>query len=535
MSGHVVGGRYRLQQQLGRGGMASVWRAQDTRLDRSAAVKLLDPVWRADPVALERLRREAHSVARLAHQNIVGVYDFDVADDGAYLVMELVEGRSVSQLLGQQGPMSVEQAASIAAQTCDALGAAHAAGIIHRDIKPSNILVSPAGVVKVCDFGLARLQGASAKAALTRTGTVVGTCQYMAPEQATGEWVDGRSDLYAVGCVLYMMLVGAPPFNGATPIDVLDLHLHEPPVPLRAHRRDVPPALQQLVGELLAKDRDDRPATAWTVRDRLTAIAGRPVASSQPSPAVLRAEEDWPTQPTAVSPTVVSPTMASAAVASPAVASPAVASAAVAGTPGTATSDDTGTTGRHRAAWTAAPIGWWHRLGVSGWVAVLVAVAVVVAVLATIALAVGGGPETPVGAPPPLVLTAPPDAEAPFAEPALSPELSQSSPAPSSSLPATATTPPPRASSLDQVVALAAIVQRQADAGRLQPKAARALLRDLNEVDRRLRAGDTAEAAERFDEFRDRVAELRRAGKLTEAGFAALPNLDHLAESLNAG
>src|SRR5690349_2156746 len=116
MSGHVVGGRYRLQQQLGRGGSASVWRARDTRLDRGAAVKLLHPVWRADPVALERLRREAHSVARLAHRNIVGVYDFDVVDDAAYLVMELVEGRSVSELIATLGPMPVERAVWIAAQ-----------------------------------------------------------------------------------------------------------------------------------------------------------------------------------------------------------------------------------------------------------------------------------------------------------------------------------------------------------------------------------------------------------------------------------
>src|SRR5690349_773424 len=134
MSGHVVGGRYRLQQQLGRGGAASVWRAQDTRLDRHAAVKLLHPVWRGDPVALERLRREAHSVARLTHRNIVGMYDFDIVDDAAYLVMELVEGRSVSELLAARGPMPVQQAVLIAAQICDALGAAHAAGIVHRDI-----------------------------------------------------------------------------------------------------------------------------------------------------------------------------------------------------------------------------------------------------------------------------------------------------------------------------------------------------------------------------------------------------------------
>ncbi|RSM53723.1 hypothetical protein DMB66_38640 [Actinoplanes sp. ATCC 53533] len=357
MSGNVVGGRYRLQQQLGRGGTASVWRARDTRLDRNAAVKLLHPVRRADPVALERLRREAHSVARLEHRNIVGVYDFDVIDDAAYLVMELVEGRSVSELLALRGPMPVELAVSVAAQICDALGAAHAAGIVHRDIKPSNILIGPSGVVKVCDFGLVRMQQAAGDTALTGTGAVVGSCHYMAPEQAVGQWVDGRSDLYALGCVLYMMLVGAPPFNGATAMHILDLHLDEPPVPLRAHRDDVPPELQQLVAELLAKDRTDRPATARSVRDRLTAIGRRPAAGDTNQPtAELSAVVAWRTRPTASLP------------------------------PGTAVSDDLGTTGRHR---TVAPGVAWYRRRVSGWVTVLAAVALVTAVLAAIALAGG--------------------------------------------------------------------------------------------------------------------------------------------------
>lgn len=359
MSGHVVGGRYRLQQQLGRGGAASVWQARDLRLDRGAAVKLLHPVWRADPVALERLRREAHSVARLAHPNIVGVYDFDVADDAAYLVMELVEGRSVSELLAARGPMPVGHAVSIATQVCDALGAAHAAGIVHRDIKPSNILVGPGGVVKVCDFGLARLRWAAGEVALTGSGAVVGSCHYMAPEQAIGRAVDGRCDLYALGCVLYMMLVGAPPFNGPTPIQILDLHLDEPPVPLRAHRDDIPPGLQRLVAELLAKDRDDRPASAWAVRDRLAAIGGRSVPLSPGASQRYALVEARRTAP------MGSPR------------------------PATVTSDSLGTTGRHR---TVTPGTAWQRPRVSGWVTVLVTLALVAAVLAAIVLTDGQGP-----------------------------------------------------------------------------------------------------------------------------------------------
>jgi eukaryotic-like serine/threonine-protein kinase len=496
MSEHVVGGRYRLQQQLGRGGMASVWRAQDIRLDRSAAVKVLDPVWRTDPVALERLRQEARSVAGLAHEHIVGVYDFDVAGESAYLVMELVDGRSVSELLIQQGPMPVEEAVSIAAQTCDALGAAHAAGIVHRDIKPSNILVGPAGLVKVCDFGLARLHRAAAQSALTGTGTVVGTCQYMSPEQALGERVDGRSDLYAVGCLLYMMLVGAPPFTGGNPIDVLDLHLNEPPVPLRAHRADVPPALQQLIDELLAKDRADRPATAWSVRDRLSTIGGASAASpsdtdppaADPPTTELRTAEDWPT-----------------------VAVPAL-------------------PGRHRV-WATTPVLRWHRRWVSDWVAVLVAVAVATVGLAVIMLAGGGERATSISAPPPSRLTAPPEATALPADPALSPEPSPPSAAARSTPTIAPTTAPARATAVDQVTGLASLLQQRADAGTLRPKAAKTLLRDLNGVLRSLSGGANDQAAERFAEFRDRVTEFGNDGEL----IGALPDLGRIAESIDAG
>jgi serine/threonine-protein kinase len=431
-------------------------------------------------------------VAGLAHEHIVGVYDFDVAGDSAYLVMELVDGRSVSELLVQRGPMSVQEAVSIAAQTCDALGAAHAAGIVHRDIKPSNILVGPSGAVKVCDFGLARLHRAAAQAALTGTGTVVGTCQYMSPEQALGEKVDGRSDLYAVGCLLYMMLVGAPPFNGVNPIDVLDLHLNEPPVPLRAHRADVPPELQQLVDELLAKDRADRPATAWSVRDRLTTIGGTSAASDTDPPTTeLRAAEDWPT---------------------------------VVGTAVAATPDDTMPNGRHQA---------WHRRWVSDWVAVLVAVAVATVVLAAIMLAGGGDRATSVSPPAPIRLTVPPGTAVTSAEPAPSPEPGRSTPSPAARPTRTVapTTAPARATAVGQITGLAALLQQRADAGTLRPKAARTLLRDLNRVLRSLNAGENDQAAERFAEFRDRVTELSNDGELT----GALPGLDRIAESLDAG
>jgi len=456
MSEHVLGGRYRLQRQLGRGGMATVWRARDTRLDRDAAVKILNPGWHTDPVALERLRREAQSVARLAHRNIVGVYDFDVADNTAYLVMELVEGRSVTQLLAVQDRLPVELAVSIAAQICAALGAAHAAGVVHRDIKPSNVLVDQAGGVKVCDFGVALLQRSADQAALTSAGAVVGTCQYMAPEQATGRRVDGRADLYAVGCLLYTMLTGEPPFDGSNPIDVLDQQLNDPPVPLRDLRADVPPDLHRLAGELLAKDPADRPATARSVQDQLTAIGGR-VADSAPTMVM---------------------------------------------------------SGRHRTTTVAS---WLRRRA-----PLLIAGTVVTGVLAALTLT-GGGPAAKPRSEPPPSSAASPDATA-EPEPTPSSGPSRSSPAP----PPTVTTPPPTpTTALDQIGGLATILQEQADAGRLQPKAAKALLHDLDDVARRLRLGKTAEAAEKFAEFRSRVTELG-----TDTGTDALPDLDPIAESL---
>ena len=457
MSEHVLGGRYRLQRQLGRGGMATVWRARDTRLDRDAAVKILNPGWHTDPVALERLRREAQSVARLAHRNIVGVYDFDVADNTAYVVMELVEGRSVTQLLAVQDRLPVELAVSIAAQICAALGAAHAAGVVHRDIKPSNVLVDQAGGVKVCDFGVALLQRAADQAALTSAGAVVGTCQYMAPEQATGRRVDGRADLYAVGCLLYTMLTGEPPFDGSNPIDVLDQQLNDPPVPLRDLRADVPPDLHRLAGELLAKDPADRPATARSVQDRLTAIAGRAAVST--------------------------PTMVMMS-------------------------------GRHRTTTVAS---WLRRRA-----PLLVAGMVVAGVLAALTLTGGGPAAKPRSAPPPPSSAASPDATA-EPEPTPSSGPSRSTPPP----PTVATPSPSPTTALDQIGGLATILQEQADAGRLQPKAAKALLHDLDDVARRLRLGKTAEAAEKFAEFRSRVTELG-----TDTGTDALPDLDPIAESL---
>jgi len=226
-------------------------------------------------------------LARLSHQNVVGVRGFGVDDDCSYLVMDLVEGRDLATQL-TEGPLPVDRAVEIAAQICDALAAAHAVGVVHRDVKPANVMLAATGAVKVVDFGIARLQAAG-QATLTSVHQVVGTSLYLAPERAAGAAADARSDLYALGCVLYAMLTGSPPFIGRNPLEVLDQHLHRPPVPLCVHRADIPPALEDLVGELLAKDPTYRPADARLVRDRLAALV-------RPTPVAVGAEGHPPDQ-----------------------------------------------------------------------------------------------------------------------------------------------------------------------------------------------------------------------------------------------
>ena len=260
--------------------MAEVWQGHDERLDRPVAVKVLDRRALADPTVVARFDREARAVARLTHPNIVSVYDVGVDNDMPYLVMELVHGQSLAALI-DGGPISIDDAANIAVQVCDALQAAHEAGVVHRDVKPANILIAPAGTAKVCDFGIARVSQAT-QAGLTRSQVTVGTAEYMAPEQASGGPVDARTDLYALGCVLYAMLTGGPPFHGDNALAVMWQHVNQPVPPVASLRPDVPGALDELIGRLLAKNPESRPATAREVRDRLAPWAGRHTRSMGP-------------------------------------------------------------------------------------------------------------------------------------------------------------------------------------------------------------------------------------------------------------
>ncbi|MEU2505201.1 protein kinase [Streptomyces sp. NPDC007863] len=260
--GRVVGdGRYRLTHRLGRGGMAEVFAAEDVRLGRTVAVKLLRSDLAEDPVSKARFTREAQSVAGLNHHAIVAVYDSgeDVVDGRPvpYIVMELVEGRTIRDLLVSAEAPGPEQALVIVSGVLEALAYSHQHGIVHRDIKPANVIITDTGAVKVMDFGIARaLHGA--QATMTQTGMVMGTPQYLSPEQALGKAVDHRSDLYATGCLLYELLSLRPPFTGETPLSVVYQHVQDIPVPPSEVRGSTPPELDGLVMRSLAKEPDDR-------------------------------------------------------------------------------------------------------------------------------------------------------------------------------------------------------------------------------------------------------------------------------------
>ncbi|MGX1560613.1 protein kinase domain-containing protein [Streptomyces sp. NPDC055506] len=269
-NGGLVGdGRYRLTRRLGRGGMAEVFAAEDVRLGRTVAVKLLRSDLAEDPVSKARFTREAQSVAGLNHHAIVAVYDSGEDIVGGqplpYIVMELVEGRTIRDLLLNAEAPGPEQALIIVSGVLEALAYSHQHGIVHRDIKPANVIITHNGAVKVMDFGIARaLHGA--QSTMTQTGMVMGTPQYLSPEQALGKAVDHRSDLYATGCLLYELLSLRPPFTGETPLSVVYQHVQDIPTPPSEASDVCPPELDGLVMRSLAKEPDDRFQTAEEMR-----------------------------------------------------------------------------------------------------------------------------------------------------------------------------------------------------------------------------------------------------------------------------
>ncbi len=273
-------GRYQLGSLLGTGGMAEVFEGHDQILARRVAVKVLYSQYSRDPAFVTRFKREARTAASISHPNIVSIYDTGEHDGTHFIVMEYVDGRSLAEVIEQDGALDVARAVRIGLDSCSALSAAHARGLIHRDVKPGNIMVTPRDQVKVTDFGIARI---ATSPSITETAKVVGTARYMSPEQARALEVDARADIYSLGVCLYEMLTGQPPFDGDSPILVAARHVGEAPRPPRQLRAEIPPELEAIVLRAMSKRPDDRYQSAAELRDALSlAASGQivPVASS---------------------------------------------------------------------------------------------------------------------------------------------------------------------------------------------------------------------------------------------------------------
>src|SRR5712691_5562945 len=254
----VLGDRYQLQDPIGRGGMATIYRARDRRMDRVVAVKVLREVYSTDPKFVRRFQVEAKAASALQHPNIVQVYDYGQTDGNYYIVMELVEGTDLRRYLHSRGVLDVDRAVIIAHDVALGLGAAHRRDIVHRDVKPQNVLVGRGGAIKLTDFGIASVYKDINAERLTTTGMTLGTVQYYAPEQAQGEIVTPAADVYALGIVMYEMLTGRTPFDGDTPVAVAMQHIQDMPTPPSYLNPNIPPALEEIIMRCLEKEPERR-------------------------------------------------------------------------------------------------------------------------------------------------------------------------------------------------------------------------------------------------------------------------------------
>lgn len=512
----VLDGRYQVDRLLGSGGMAEVWLARDLRLDRPVAIKELSGEGLRDSTARERFDREARSIARLSHPNIVSVYDFGSQDGHSYLVMELVEGPTLARLLAD-GPLPIADVLAAALQICDGLAAAHAAGIIHRDIKPANLILTPTGVVKICDFGVARLLDTAAQANLTGTSMAMGSPNYMAPEQINGGPIGSHTDLYALGCTMYALFTGGPPFTGETPVAIAHQHLTAPPEPLRTRRPEVTPEVAALVAELLAKTPADRPSDATVVRQRITAAVGEPAV---PAASVLRSAA-----PTAlVSASAWSPAVGQAAVA-PAdqhtTPPPTPATSPPVATPPSRT--DGGSPRRRSRA-----IG-----------AVIAAVIAVVLMVIVLASTLRPGPEQTsdgIASGAPTAVKSAPRAPSTFVSPSAAGSV-----APPATPVASRTTSPvssgtetPTARPTDPIAALRRSIREQVNAGSLAAASAEDLQHKVDDLAKAIAVDDTEEQAKKLKSLREKLISLYEEGKLTADGYRVLDRrVDQVAAELS--
>jgi len=301
----LLSNRYRIENFLGQGGMARVHRGTDLVLERTVAIKILAEHMLRDPHAVQRFRREAQAAAGLSHPGIVAVYDTGSDGDTHYIVMEYVTGRTLADILDEGGALLPKRAVEIALAVASALGVAHAKGIVHRDVKPGNIMITPTGQVKVMDFGIARAVSADT---FTQTASVLGTATYFAPEQARGEPVDARSDLYALGVVTYETLTGRPPFAADSPVAVAFQHVREQPTPPSRLNPDIGSALEAVVLKAMAKEPEARYQTADELGQDLRRVrAGRvvgPGAAARAAPGPAETTQPIPVRGTSALPPV---------------------------------------------------------------------------------------------------------------------------------------------------------------------------------------------------------------------------------------
>lgn len=281
MDDMVFGRRYRVTERIGSGGMADVYKAVDETLGRTVAVKVMHPHYASDPDYVARFRQEAAAAANLSHPSIVNIYDFGVEGETPYIVMELVRGTDLKTVVQQRGPIDPRKVAEYGAQVCAALAVAHGYGIVHRDIKPHNLVLTPDGHVKVMDFGIARAVDSDA----TQTGSVLGTAQYVSPEQAQGRPLGPESDLYSLGVCLYELSTGRLPFDGDTPVSVALKHVNDEPAPPSLFRPDMPRALEAVILRAMDKDPTRRYHSAEEMREALLRVAnGASAPAATPRP-----------------------------------------------------------------------------------------------------------------------------------------------------------------------------------------------------------------------------------------------------------
>ena len=280
--GTTLNNRYEVVEKIGEGGFGSIYRAKQIQMGRDVALKVLNPEMCKDPKLVERFRREARSACNLRDPHTIITYDFDQTSDGVlYMAMELLKGKSLYDVLEEEGRISPERVVHILDHCCSSLGEAHGQGIVHRDIKPENIILEDReepDYVKILDFGIAKIvsgDAADAAVALTAVGQTLGTLEYMSTEQLMGKPLDGRSDIYALGCLAYELLTGQLPFEGDIPGEIIKGHMQKPPSPVRQVAPDaaIPAELERIVDKMLAKNRDERYLDVLSLRQELAALA----------------------------------------------------------------------------------------------------------------------------------------------------------------------------------------------------------------------------------------------------------------------